>query len=514
MFESSVIVQWLNRPVRYIIKLWKDSLTCRLIVRFSSWFMNVWNNSFIVNWCRKDGALVGMWEHSAVLRFTDWLFNLVPELLGRLYTRLKQWFQASLLYKLLSFLAGHVPELTAMFVLASFMIPFSHWNNRYSTLAAVVLFGLFLIRTMGDRSARFAVKAMDLFLFLFLLSILLAQVFSTHPSLSLRFIAFYGTDFLLMLILISTIRTKEQLSTVLEIIMIGVAISGLYGLYQGIVGVPVIQAQVDVDLNEGMPGRVYSVFGNSNIFAQVIVMFIPFFPAIALSARGWQKKALFGLAALPSLVALLMTYSRSGYVGLAVAVVVFIFLVRKSLIPLFAVLGILAVPFLPDTVLRRISTITNLEDTSIKYRFEIWETIWPAVRDFWHTGIGLGSDAVKKVAENYEIVTKSTPLHAHNLYLQIILETGIVGLLSFLGWMVRTIKKSLRIIFGEDADPYLQNVLKAGVSGLMGLLVIALVEYVWYYPRAMMLFWVFMGLIITAFRLAARKDGERLQEDA
>jgi putative inorganic carbon (HCO3(-)) transporter len=512
LFESSVIVQWLTKPVQYFIKLWRDSLTYRLICCFSSWFVNVWNNSSIIGWFRKDGVLVRMWEHSAILRFADWLLNLIPNLLGSLYDRLKPWFQKSLIYRVLNFLAGHVAELGALFVLASLIIPYSYWNNRYSTLAAVILLGLFLIKTMGDRSVRFAVKAIDLFMFLFMLCILLAHVFSAYPQLSLRFLVFYGTDFLIMLILVSSIRTKEQFSTVLEIIMVGVALAGLYGFYQGIVGVPIIQSQVDLDLNEGMPGRVFSVFGNSNIFAQIIVMFVPFFAAIILSARGWQKKALFLVAALPSLAALLMTYSRSGYVGLAVTALVFVFLVRRSLIPLFAVLGILAVPFLPDTVIRRISTITNLEDTSITYRFEIIETMWPVVKDFWYTGIGLGSDAVKRVTENYEVITKSTPLHAHNLYIQIWLETGIVGVLSFAGWMVRTIKKSLRVVFGREVDPYLQNALKAGVSGLIGLLVIAIVEYVWYYPRAMMLFWVFMGLTISAFRLAARTSGEERKD--
>ena len=333
MFESSVIVQWLTKPVQYFIKLWRDSLTYRLICCFSSWFVNVWNNSSIIGWFRKDGVLVRMWEHSAILRFADWLLNLIPNLLGSLYDRLKPWFQKSLIYRVLNFLAGHVAELGALFVLASLIIPYSYWNNRYSTLAAVILLGLFLIKTMGDRSVKFAVKAIDLFMFLFMLCILLAHVFSAYPQLSLRFLVFYGTDFLIMLILVSSIRTKEQFSTVLEIIMVGVALAGLYGFYQGIVGVPVIQSQVDLDLNEGMPGRVFSVFGNSNIFAQIIVMFVPFFAAIILSARGWQKKALFLVAALPSLAALLMTYSRSGYVGLAVTALVFVFLVRRSLIP-------------------------------------------------------------------------------------------------------------------------------------------------------------------------------------
>lgn len=506
MFESSIFMNWLMKPVLYIIKIWKESVAYRLIVRLASWFKRLWHNSAIIRWMKKDGLLVRAWEHSAFLRFTDWLMNLIPNLLGKLYDQLEEWFKKSLLFRLISFLSRNVAVLLALFIMVALIVPYSYWNNRYSTLAMLIFTGLFLVNTMTDKNVRFAVKTIDLFLFLFLLTVVLAQVFSTHPSLSLRFLVFYGTDFLLMLILVSAIKSKEQLSTVLEIILIGVALAGVYGVYQGIRGVPVVQSQVDVNLNEGMPGRIYSVFDNSNVFAQLIVMFAPFFAAVIISSKGWQKRLLFTVAALPLLISLLMTYSRSGYVGLAVALIVFIFLVKKSLIPLFIALGLLAVPFLPDTILRRISTITNLQDSSITYRFDILETMWAVVKDFWYTGVGLGSDAVQMVTENYEIQTTSVPLHAHNVYLQIWLETGIVGLFAFVGWMIRTVKTSLRVVFDEKADPYLQNVLKAGVSGLLGLLVIALVEYIWYYPRVMMLFWIFMGIILATVKLARQPE--------
>lgn len=506
MFETSIFVQWLSKPVQYIIRIWKESRTYRLICCIASWFMNVWHNSLIINWFKKDGLLVRCWQHSAILRFTDWLANLIPNLLGRLYARLENWFRNSLIFRLLYFLSEHLPELIALFVMVSMIVPYSYWNNRYSTMAMLVFLVLFLVRSMKDRGFRFGVEKMDLYLFLFLLSVLIAQAFSVYPGLSLRFLVFYATDFLLMLMLVSSIRSKKELSDVLEIIMIGVALAGLYGVYQGIRGVPVNQSQVDVDLNEGMPGRVYSFMGNSNIFAQIIVMFVPFFAAVVLSARGWQKKMLFTVAAIPSFIALLMTYSRSGYVGLAIAVFVFVFLVKRSLVPFFIVLGILAVPFLPDTVLRRISTITNLQDSSITYRFDIFESMWMVIRDFWYTGVGLGSDAVQRVTQNYQYLTKSAPLHSHNVYLQVWVETGIVGLISFIGWMIRTVKKSLRVVYDTDADIYLRMVLIAGVSGLTGILAIGLVEYIWYYPRAMMLFWIFIGIMAAAIRLSACKS--------
>lgn len=481
-------------------------MICR---RIASWFSKLFKGSVILGFIKKDGYLVLIWDKSRFSRFINWFFNLIPNFLGMLNARFEKAFEGSRFFRLVRFLARNVPILTALFLAYAIVVPHDYWENLYSSIAVLVLFCLFLIDAMTDKKVRFAVKAIDVFMFIFMLMAVLAQMFSVYPSLSLRFFVFYMTDFMLMLLLVSSIKTREQLATVLEIILVGAALCGLYGLYQQITGVPVIVSQVDLLLNEGMPGRVFSSFDNANNFAQFIIMLIPLFLAVVLNAKGWQKKLLFGIAAIPLFISLLATYSRSGYVGFVVMALVFIFLVKRSLIPLFLFLGLAAYPFLPETIIRRISTITNFQDTSITTRFDIFKTMLPVVRDFWYTGIGLGSDAVKTITGNYEIYTKVVPPHSHDLYLQIWLETGIVGLISFLGFMLRVIKKSLRAVFSKNADPYCRNVLIAGLSGLLGVLAIALVEYIWYYPRIMLVFWMLIGIILSAIKLSVNQEKEQ-----
>lgn len=508
MFAGSLFVSWLSKLILLIRRISAESVVCRLCRRFAAFISRLFSGSSIIGLFRRDGYLVRIWEHSGVLKLTDWLLNAIPCLLNRLYTRFEAAFEKSLIFRAIRFLSRHTATITALFIAVALVVPHSRWNNMYTTIAALGLLLLFLVKAMTDGETRLAVKVLDVFLFIFILMTVLAQVFSVFPGLSLRFLVFILTDLAIMLVLVSSIKTKEQFSTVLEIILAGAALSGLYGVYQSIRGVPVVVSQIDTTLNEGMPGRVFSAFDNANNFAQIIVMLIPLFAAIILNAKGWQKRFVFFMAALPLFISLLTTLSRSGWIGFAVSTVVFIFLVKPGFVLLLALIGAASYPFLPATIIRRISTITNLQDATIQYRFDIWKTMWPMLKDFWLTGIGLGSDAVKQVNNNYEILTKTIPPHSHNIYYQIWLETGIVGLVAFLGSMLRTVKRSLKTIYGKDADPWLKNVLIAGISGLCGVLVIAAAEYIWYYPRVMLVFWVLMGIILTALRLAAPQKAE------
>jgi len=57
----------------------------------------------------------------------------------------------------------------------------------------------------------------------------------------------------------------------------------------------------------------------------------------------------------------------------------------------------------------------------------------------------------------------------------------------------------------------LKTILAAGTAALCGILVTSLVEYSWYYPRVMVMFWVLLGIIAAATYLAELKN-RRLSE--
>jgi len=511
LFESSIFIGLLSRLFRPLGHIWKNSLTYRVLMAIAAWFKKVYHGSAVVNFIRRDGFLIRYWDKSFLANATDKLLTFIPKLLQKLYDKAEKVFSGSIAFRVILFFARNVHILLALFMTMSMLVPHAYWDNRYNTIAVCGFLFLFLINVMADKSIKLWTRVFDVYFFIFLMCILIAQIFSSYPDLSLRFLVFHITDFILVFVLVNTIRTKEQLATVTEIILVGAALTGLYGVYQSIVGVPVIPSQVDLTLNEGMPGRVFSAFDNSNNYAQVLVMLIPFFFATVLNAKGVQKRIIFILAALPPLVALVASYSRSGWIGFAVVVFVMLFLIKPSLIPLIALLGVVIMPFLPITILRRLASITNMSDSSISFRFQIWQTMWPVIQDFWEAGIGLGTDAVQKITRRYPLYTNGStlPVHCHNVYLQIWAEMGIVGLLSFLGVMLRTLKQGLRAVFSRDTDSYIKNFLKAGVAGLLGILAICLVEYVWFYPRVMLIFWLLVGLMLTAVGIARREAEEK-----
>jgi O-antigen ligase len=123
----------------------------------------------------------------------------------------------------------------------------------------------------------------------------------------------------------------------------------------------------------------------------------------------------------------------------------FVLLWNGKLLPAIFLLGAAAVPLLPDTVFNRVLTIFNLKDTSTTSRFPLYSA---ALRLLGHRpvlGGGLGTDAVRQAVKDLNFYHGVAPfVHAHDVYLQIWAETGLLGIVSFLGAMGWSIKKAVR----------------------------------------------------------------------
>src|SRR5437879_7619599 len=66
-------------------------------------------------------------------------------------------------------------------------------------------------------------------------------------------------------------------------------------------------------------GRGSGIFGNSNDMALYLVTIIPVAVALLLGARGVARKLLFGSCTLLMIAAVVLTYSRGGFIGLMIA---------------------------------------------------------------------------------------------------------------------------------------------------------------------------------------------------
>ena len=94
----------------------------------------------------------------------------------------------------------------------------------------------------------------------------------------------------------------------------------------------------------------------------------------------------------------------------------------------------------------------------------------------------------------------------HNLFFQLMIELGVLGLLVFLAAMTVYIQKTVTAI-NKEKDTYLRGLQLACACGVFASLVQGMTDYVWYNYRVYFVFFALMGIGV-----AAARCGERARE--
>ena len=138
---------------------------------------------------------------------------------------------------------------------------------------------------------------------------------------------------------------------------------------------------------------------------------------------------------------------------------------------------------------------------TLELRFSYWRTGWLMAWDNLWSGVGLGNFAV--AYPNYQYLGAGDVRMAHNDYLQVLCETGLLGALLFCGfwgyvgvWGARRIRAT-----ASSADRWLLCGLYAGI---VAFLVHSLVDFNFYNPSLATLAFLLTGCF---FALAGRASG-------
>lgn len=198
---------------------------------------------------------------------------------------------------------------------------------------------------------------------------------------------------------------------------------------------------------------------NANILAGALAAVVPF--ALALSVgRAAPWRVLGAVALAPMAIILILLQSRGALFALGVGLAAWATLYRRWLLPVlpFALLGALlwnnAVGGPPPAQFfyGKIGTPTG---GTLAERQTMWMQAILLLRQSPLVGIGLG--AYPRVAPYALPFSASAPgtvqPHAHNLFIQIALDTGILGLVTFLALLfgaLRPLWRAYRLRFERD----------------------------------------------------------------
>lgn len=301
-----------------------------------------------------------------------------------------------------------------------------------------------------------------------------------------------------------------------------IALSGL------VVSVYAVAQMVDLDPIEWAygsepPERAFSSIGQANALAAYLVMVIPVCLCLVLEADRHMRWLPLAMAALAT-AALVLTFSRSGYVALAVVLTLALvplswrlgwrITATGALATCVFVAGVTAlVPAVNDAASRAVS-IADLDDPSIQKRFGMWMVAGEITLD--KPLLGTGHETYPEMFSEYRDANlpgfgeaPARPESPHNNYLAIASSVGLPALIAYAGIIGAFFHCVYR---GYSARRPHRTALLLTLAGaatahlLMDAFMTAEITSSW-------LFWVLMG---TGIGLAASvsPEGRRGTEDA
>ncbi len=209
-------------------------------------------------------------------------------------------------------------------------------------------------------------------------------------------------------------------------------------------------------------------FSHKNMFSQILFLSFTFAVySIFEFKNGWRKAAFIGAGTNLILIVVLMT--RSVWVALFVATLVsfllFYFYIRKNakgkiftkpiIYTLTGVVGagILALVLFSqldndNTIKKHILEATDFKSGNTYHRLNIWKKSKPIVQENPIIGVGAGNWKIEIL--KYDVVLYQggwiVPRRTHNDYISVITETGILGLMAFLGMFTILIWYGIKLI--------------------------------------------------------------------
>lgn len=375
-------------------------------------------------------------------------------------------------------------------------------------LGTVLLLGIWLMKIFFQRKISWRYSPLHLPIAAFLLVSGVATLNSIHRYTSLvGNYRFYFGGFLTLLcgIIVYFIASQELKGKVGERIVSFILSVGAIVAFYGVCQYYGIEFFKRVPLIE--KGRVWSTMGNPIYLGGFLVMVIPLAMSRFQESRRMKRRIMGGLILLLE-ACLLITLSRSAWVGIFFALVFWVFMIgpkeilkerRAWGVIFFAAAILLTVFMLPkrvghSRVATRAASIVDTKEPGNRSRIENWKSALKMIEDRPILGSGPGTFGLlfpryKTREFALAIGGGMTAENAHNEFLQIGATRGLLGLGIYLWLLLAIFSMGLKLLREKKKRTYLAGVL----AGLLALLIQNQFNFG---PMAVFVyFWIFLGMV-------------------
>ncbi len=390
-------------------------------------------------------------------------------------------------------------------------------------IGVILLTSLFLFDFLTRNSHEFYRHPLSLPLFLFWLWGLISALFSARQAQSLNsyvIITSSAIFFYLIPYILKSYRERRIIFDILILVSIYISILTILqylGLFR-------MEDRFSTTSGPLPKTAIYSTLGNPNFIGSFLIGIAPII-LVSILSSNLLKKIIHIAGLVTLLVAIIILRSKGSYVGLIFSSLFLFWLLTKIyrkrrliiwFLLSFTVISILSIFLLNILLPGGISPIyqelkgITLEHATIKGRLLLWHTALLMIKD--HPILGIGPDMFGNYYQLYRAeIFSNIPdpasiypddpsygeeVHAHNEYIQVASETGIIGLVLFLWLIYRSIKGGL-MLFNSITDRKERLMVAGLICGVIAILTHALVEFPLHLPATGMLFWLMLGIIFS-----------------
>ncbi|MCL2699709.1 MAG: O-antigen ligase family protein [Defluviitaleaceae bacterium] len=481
IYRNSIIGSALTWLTAFIMRLWHGSLFRRL-------FFGDWNIGF--ERTIEFKYLAKLADGSAILGFVNRAEN-------RLYDLFCPLYEGSFFLRLAGGFFGvkDIRDYRGILLVLLTVICIPILPTMVTLALCCLSVGLFACRFLLGRTA-FKFGTADFFIALLAVVIFISILISYIPSVSARMGLVYILFILFYFVVRNLVDTRAKLFAVVSGILVSGFVVSFLGILQEHIGLNFVmtEAWIDTDMFGEATTRVYSTLANPNMLAAYLIfVMLLAFAGLYYFENYFYKFVSLGIFATAALC-MIYTHSRGAWLGLILAFGLYALFKDRRLIWL----GVLALPFLPffvpETIWERLLSVGNLEDTSTTYRLYIWLASLSMIQDFWPIGIGPGTRVFVFIYQKYAFSTIYAP-HSHNLFLQLLIDYGISGLLLFSAAIFMFYRAYLSNL-KHTKESFLTAAGAAICAGMGGYLLQGMTDHVWYNYRLVAFFWVMIAIAV------------------
>lgn len=375
---------------------------------------------------------------------------------------------------------------------AMLCVPHGAWNNLYAVLFALAVLLVYWFGCAARKDTPRNIGDLGPAALGFLLMTVLCTLWAGNKAGNLRVALFFWTGFLLAYLTAAQFRTRTERRAAAAALYITLLAVSLYGLWNYVTGAEAS----DVPIDGEMYRRLGATLEHGINCGEFLAMALPIALVWALTAPTKARRIALTVPLLLPCAAILLTYARTGWIMLALALVLLLWYKKKILLLPAAALGIGALFLLPESLQARFLSMLDFSNASASGRFVLWSECLAVWKDHWLLGIGLGPENFYAAyAPHATGLLNFQPPHSNMLYLEMFLSTGIVGGLLFCGfffgifvWLRRAVRAR-----PEKRDRWEAQAL---IAALAGAALGGIPEYIWFYPRILFFWCALFGMAL------------------